>query len=154
MGHHTFRLRLSDSLAGTSGSEPALATGNPLLLERLSDTGVWEQQDASLSTPPFRLYLFSLLLCMRFHLVREANAQGIPLHQLQATFTAEASEHWDLERLSVAVQMTLDPAASAEASARADVPALAAIRERMERCPVVRNLPATTACHIHLALAS
>jgi hypothetical protein len=63
MSHRTFQFRLHD--------QPGQADATPVV-ERLSDTGVWEVQQSDLSTPPFRLSLISLLLCLRYHLVSEA----------------------------------------------------------------------------------
>lgn len=55
MSHRTFQFRLHD--------QPGQADATPVV-ERLSDTGVWEVQQNDLSTPPFRLSLISLLLCL------------------------------------------------------------------------------------------
>lgn len=142
MTHRTFQFRLH-----SDHGNPEMTTLPPVV-ERLSDTGVWELQEPGLNTPPFRLYLLSLLLCMRYHLVSEASERQIPLQHLQATMTVEVSDAWDFEGFSAEFQLLLDPAASPAIGNRADAAALLAMRERMENSPVVRNLPAITKRHI------
>ncbi len=74
-----------------------------------------------------------------------ANAQerGIPLRQVEGSFTVITSADWILEKLEGDFQIMLDPDASSEERARGDADAIRYIRERMNLCPVSRNLPAT-----------
>lgn len=139
MSHRTFQFRLHD--------QPGQADATPVV-ERLSDTGVLEVQQGDLSTPPFRLSLISLLLCLRYHLVSEARDRQIPLRELRATLTVEVTQDWDIEHWSAAFGLLLDEAADGPARQRADAAALAAMRTRMERSPVARNLSPTMQSHI------
>lgn len=132
MSHRTFQFRLHD--------QPRQAEAKPVV-ERLSDAGLWEVQQSDLSTPPFRLSLISLLLCLRYQLVSEARDRQIPLRELRATLIVEVSQDWDIERWSAAFSLLLDEAA------------LAAMRTRMERSPVARNLSPTVPNHIDIAWA-
>jgi len=134
MSHRTFQFRLHE--------DPRQVDATPVV-ERLSDTGVWEVQQSDLSTPPFRLSLISLLLCLRYHLVSEARDRQIPLRELRATLIVEVTQDWDIERWSAAFSLLLDEAADGSVRQRADAVALAAMRTRMERSPVARNLSPT-----------
>lgn len=139
MSHRTFQFRLHD--------QPGQADATPVV-ERLSDTGVLEVQQGDLSTPPFRLSLISLLLCLRYHLVSEARDRQIPLRELRATLTVEVTQDWDIEHWRAAFGLLLDEAADGPEMQRADAAALAAMRTRMERSPVARNLSPTMQSHI------
>jgi uncharacterized OsmC-like protein len=144
MSHRTFQFRLHD--------QPRQAGATPVV-ERLSDAGVWEVQQSDLSTPPFRLSLISLLLCLRYHVVSEARDRQIPLRELRATLSVEVTQEWDIERWSAAFSLLLDEAADGSARQHADAAALAAMRTRMERSPVVRNLSPTIQKRIDVAWA-
>ena len=144
MSHRTFQFRLHD--------QPRQADAAPVV-ERLSDTGVWEVQQSDLSTPPFRLSLISLLLCLRYHLLSEARDRQIPLRALRANLTVEVTQDWDIEQLSAEFSLLLDEAADELARQRANAAALAAMRTRMERSPVARNLSPTVQKRIDLAWA-
>jgi len=142
MSHRTFQFRLHD--------QPRQADATPVV-ERFSDAGIWEVQQGDLSTPPFRLSLISLLLCLRYHLVSEARDRQIPLRELRATLTVEVTQDWDIERWSAAFSLLLDEAADGPVRQRADDSALAAMRTRMERSPVARNLSPTIQKRIDVA---
>jgi len=108
-------------------------------------------QQSDLSTPPFRLSLISLLLCLRYHLVSEARDRQIPVRELTATLTVEVTQDWDVERWSAAFSLLLDKAADGSVRQGADAVALAAMRTRMERSPVARNLSPTMQKRIDVA---
>jgi hypothetical protein len=135
MTQRTFQFRLHSKHGShkTGESTP--------VVERLSDAGVWEVQEPGLTTPPFRLSLIALLLCLRFHLIQEAEKRQMPLKALRGTLTVDVTEDWDIERWSAHFAVVLDAAASGVAQTNADAPALAALRARMERSPVARNMP-------------
>jgi hypothetical protein len=86
MSYRTFQFRLHD--------QPRQADATPVV-ERLSDAGLWEVQQSDLSTPPFRLSLISLLLCLRYPLVCEARDRQIPLRELRATLSNASRSHLD-----------------------------------------------------------
>jgi len=144
MSHRTFQFRLHD--------QPGQSEATPVV-ERLSDAGIWEVQQSDLSTPPFRLSLISLLLCLRYHLVSEARDRQIPLRELRASLSVEVTQEWDIEHWSAAFSLLLDEAAEGSARQRADAAALAAMRTRMERSPVARNLSPTIQKRIDVAWA-
>ena len=148
MNHRTFPFRLRSN-HGT----PDRAT-HSLLVEFLSEAGDWQPQHPSLSTPGFRLYLLSLVLCHHHYLVAKAQEKAIPLLQVQADFTVITSADWIIEQVSGSFRLELDPAEPAEERARADDAAIAFISERMKLCPVSRNLPATVKKTITLEVAS
>lgn len=146
MSQRTFQFRLRSSHAA-----PDRATGS-LVVEFLADSGEWQPQTPSLTTPGFRLYLLSLLLCQHHYLVANAQERGIPLRQVEGTITVITSADWILERVDGDFRMTLDSGASSEEQGRADAEAIAYIKERMKLCPVSRNLPASVVKHITLSL--
>lgn len=139
-----FRLRSSHSALAT--------TTQSLVVEWLSDSGVWEPQVPTLTTPGFRLYLLSLLLCQHHYLVANAAERAIPLQQVEGTFTVTSSADWILEQVNGEFHLRLDPGASMEERSRADADAIGYISERMKLCPVSRNLPASVQKAINLHL--
>ncbi|MBC1261995.1 hypothetical protein FQK07_12115 [Synechococcus sp. BSF8S] len=146
MSQRTFQFRLRSSHSG-----PTRATQS-LEVEFLAESGEWEPQHPSLTTPGFRLYLLSLLLCQHFYLVANAQERAIPLQRVEGSFTVLTSADWILEQLNGDFRLRLDPAVSADERSRADDEAIAFIGERMKLCPVSRNLPATAEKAIGLRL--
>ena len=141
MSQRTFHFRLHSR---PTGAEPASAS---LQLERQDETGAWEALILSISTPGFRLYLGSMLVCLHYHLVAEARQRGLSLRGVEASFSASAAADWALTKLRGDFQLQLEhsaeptetAAANANAS-RSDAEVIDAIRERMLHCPVFRNL--------------
>jgi hypothetical protein len=146
MTQRTFQFRLRSSHAA-----PDHATGS-LVVELLAESGEWQPQNPSLTTPGFRLYLLSLLLCQHHYLVANAQERGIPLHQVEGNFTVITSADWILENVEGDFRMMLDPGASSEERGRADGEAITYIKERMKLCPVSRNLPQIVTKSIALGL--
>jgi hypothetical protein len=147
MSQRTFQFRLRSSHAA-----PDRATGS-LVVEFLAESGEWQPQTPSLTTPGFRLYLLSLLLCQHHYLVANAQERGIPLQRVEGSFTVITSADWILEQVAGDFRMVLDPGASSEEQGRADGEAIAYIKERMKLCPVSRNLPQSVQKQIDLSLA-
>jgi hypothetical protein len=148
MSPRTFQFRLRSSHAA-----PDHATES-LVVEFLAESGEWQPQTPSLTTPGFRLYLLSLLLCQHHYLVANAQERGIPLRQMEGTFKVVTSADWILEQVTGDFLLQLDPRASIEERARADAEAIAYIKERMKLCPVSRNLPSSVEKQIALFLES
>lgn len=146
MSQRTFQFRLRSSHAA-----PDRTTAS-LVVEFLAESGEWQPQNPSLTTPGFRLYLLSLLLCQHHYLVANAQERGIPLQRVEGTFTVITSADWILERVDGDFRMTLDAGASREEQGHADAEAITYIKERMKLCPVSRNLPASVEKHITLLL--
>ena len=93
-----------------------------------------------------------LLLCQHHYLVANAQERGIPLQQVEGTFTVITSADWILEQVEGDFRMILDAGASSEEQGRADAEAIAYIKERMKLCPVSRNLPQVVQKSITLEL--
>lgn len=148
MSTRTFQFRLRSSHRAADRHTESL------VVAFLTDAGEWQPQTPSLTTPGFRLYLLSLLLCQHHYLVANAQERAIPLLQVEADISVTTSADWILEHVNGDFRLQLDPAASAEERARADAEALAFIRGRMALCPVSRNLPATVQKSIALQLLS
>lgn len=102
---------------------------------------------ATLSTPGFRLYLLSLLLCQHHYLVANAQEKGIPLAQVDGTFTVQSSASWIIETIAGDFQLQLKPGAALE---RKEMDFL---ESRMKACPVSRNLPESVLKMITVNLA-
>jgi hypothetical protein len=114
-----------------------------LALEFLNAEGQWEPQDPTLTTPGFRLFLLSLVLCQHFYLVANAREMALPLHRVEGDIKVTTGEDWILTAFQGDFRISLDPAASPDDRAKADAAALDHIRQRMALCPVSRNLPGT-----------
>jgi hypothetical protein len=123
------------------------------LVEWLDDAGAWIPQVPSLTTPGFRLYLLSLLLCQHHYMVANAQERELPLLQVTGTFTVTTTADWIVQQVSGAFAMQLDPAAPEQERARASDEAIAFIAERMQLCPVSRNLTGSVDKRITLQLA-
>jgi hypothetical protein len=148
MSPRTFQFRLRSSHAA-----PDRATES-LVVEFLAESGEWQPQTPSLTTPGFRLYLLSLLLCQHHYLVANALERGIPLRQVEGIVKVVTSADWILEQVTGDFLLELDPSASSEERARADAEAIAYVKERMKLCPVSRNLPSSVEKQIALFLKS
>ena len=135
----------------SSHPAPDRATGN-LVVEFLSDSGLWEPQQLSLSMPGFRLYLISLLLCQHFYLVANAREKHIPLQQVEADFVVTTSSDWIVASVEGDFRIRLDARASDDESRFADANAIAYMQERMALCPISRNLP--EGVHKRIALSA
>jgi hypothetical protein len=70
MSQRTFQFRLFSSHAA-----PDRVTAS-LVVEFLAESGEWQPQTPSLTTPRFRLYRLSLLLCQYYCLVANAQEQA------------------------------------------------------------------------------
>lgn len=108
---------------------------------------------SSLTTPGFRLYLLSLLLCQHHYLVANAQERGIPLQRVEGRFTVVTSADWILEKVEGDFRMMVDSGASNEEQGCANAEAIVCIKERMKLCPVSRNLPHSVQKCISLSLA-
>ena len=139
MSDRTFHFRLH-----SSHLPPQRATSN-LMVELLNDNGQWQPQQLSFSTPGFRIYLISLLLCQHFYLVANAQEKRIPLERVEADFVVTTSSDWIVAAVEGDFRIRLDAAASAEERQLADAEAIAFMQERMKLCPISRNLPE----HVH-----
>jgi hypothetical protein len=139
MTARTFHFRLR-----SSHLPPQRATAN-LVVELRDDTSQWHPQQLSFSTPGFRIYLISLLLCQHFYLVANAQEKRIPLERVEADFVVTTSSDWIVAAVEGDFRIRLDPAASAEVRRLADAEAIAFMQERMKLCPISRNLPE----HVH-----
>lgn len=147
MSQRPFHFRLHSRPTGT---EPASAS---LQLERQNETGAWEALIPSISTPGFRLYLGSMLICLHYHLVAEARDRGLSLRRVEGSFSATAAADWALTELRGDFQLQLEHAAEPKGTAAANASeVIEAIRERMLHCPVFRNLnpavPRTLQLHL------
>jgi uncharacterized OsmC-like protein len=147
MKSRTFRFRLR-----SRHPAPDHATTD-LELEFLNEAGAWELQNPSLTTPGFRLYLLSLLLCQHFYLVANAREKHIPLEVVEGDFVVTTTADWILQAVEGDFRIRLDAAASSASRALADADAIAFIQERMKLCPVSRNLPAGVSKRIELVVA-
>lgn len=137
MSQRTFRFRLR-----SSHPAPDRATTN-LMVDLLSESGLWESQQLSFSVPGFRIYLISLLLCQHFYLVANAREQHIPLLRVEADFAVTTSSDWIVTSVDGDFRIQLDPDATPAERERADADAIAYMQERMKLCPISRNLPDT-----------
>lgn len=129
-----FRLCSRHSAPDRSSSDLEVAWRHP--------SGHWEAQHPDLTTPGFRLYLLSLLLCQHHYLVANALERNLPLRQVEGRFSVTTTADWIIEAVDGSFTMELDPARAADedAQAPADAAAIEYIRERMRLCPVSRNL--------------
>jgi hypothetical protein len=135
MNNRTFRFRLR-----SSHRPPERATTD-LVVEFLSDSGLWEPQQLSLGMPGFRIYLISLLLCQHFYLVANAREQGIALQEVQADFNVTTSSEWIIASVEGEFRIRLDPAAEPAEQPVASREGMAFMEERMKLCPISKNLP-------------
>jgi hypothetical protein len=129
MSQRTFHFRLRSS------HRPPERSTSDLVVEFLSDSGLWEPQQLSLTMPGFRIYLISLLLCQHVYLVANAREKAIPLLEVQADFSVSTSSDWIIASVEGDFRIRLDHDASASNDA------IAYMQERMKLCPISRNLP-------------
>jgi hypothetical protein len=141
-----FRLRSRHSAPDRSRSDLEVAWLHP--------SGRWEAQQPDLTTPGFRLYLLSLLLCQHHYLVANALERHLPLQQVEGLFSVTTTADWIIEAVEGSFTIRLDPARGADEQADADGAAIEYIRERMRLCPVSRNLREGVAKRISLDVST
>jgi hypothetical protein len=144
MNNRTFRFRLRSS------HRPPERGTTDLVVEFLSDSGLWEPQQLSLSMPGFRIYLISLLLCQHFYLVANAREQGIALQEVQADFNVTTSSEWIIASVEGDFRIRLDPAADPAEQPLASSEVMAFMEERMRLCPISKNLPESVSKRINV----
>lgn len=135
MNNRTFRFRLRSS------HRPPEHGTTDLVVEFLSDSGLWEPHQLSFSMPGFRIYLISLLLCQHFYLVANAREKAIPLQEVQADFNVTTSSEWIIASVEGEFRIRLDPAADPGEQPLANAEVMAFMEERMRLCPISKNLP-------------
>ncbi len=154
-----FRLKSTHNYNSTknpSTSESSNEAKNPaLLVEFLSDSGEWQAQQPSLSTPGFRLYLLSLLLCQHFYLVANAEERMLPLRQVHGSFKVTTSNDWIIDTVAgeFELELELDLNITETAISSGYSNELKYIEERMKLCPVSKNLAPTVLKTIKLKLS-
>lgn len=122
--------------------------GSKLTVEFQTPEGSWQTLLPMLTTPGFRLYLLSLLLCQHHYLVANAQEKGIPLVQVDGSFTVQCSESWIIETVVGDFRLQLEPQAAMERNV------LDYLEQRMKACPVSRNLPESVIKTITVQLAA
>jgi hypothetical protein len=81
------------------------------------------------------------MLCQYHYLVANVQECGIPLHQVEGSFTVITTADWILEKVEGDFQMMLDAGGSSEERCRAEGEAITYVKERMKLYSVSRNLP-------------
>jgi hypothetical protein len=107
----------------------------------LNPGGNWEPQQLSLTMPGFRIYLISLLLCQHHYLVANALERDLPLERVQAEFCVTAADNWIIQSVSGRFRVTLNGDGGPGNNTQVAQSDLDYIKERMQACPVSRNLP-------------
>jgi hypothetical protein len=123
-----------------SEHQPPERTSNNLRVQWLNPQGSWEPQQLSLTMPGFRLYLISLLLCQHHYLVANALERELPLQRVEAEFEVTAADNWIIQGVSGRFRVTLS-GNGANLTTQVSESDLNYIKERMQACPVSRNLP-------------
>ena len=139
MSQRTFHFRLR-----SSHRAPERSTTD-LVVEFLTESGLWEPQQLSLTMPGFRIYLISLLLCQHFYLVANAREKAIPLLEVQADFSVSTSSDWIIASVEGDFRIRLDHDTSASSEA------IAYMQERMKLCPISKNLPESVSKTINVS---
>ena len=129
MSQRTFRFKLRSSHC------PLERGTRDLVVEFLSDSGLWEPQQLSFTMPGFRIYLISLLLCQHVYLVANAHEKGIALQEVQADFNVTTSSEWIIEHVQGDFRIRI------ERNTNASNEVMAYMQERMKLCPISKNLP-------------
>ena len=123
-----------------SEHQPPGGTSSDLTVQWLNPEGSWEPQQLSLTMPGFRIYLISLLLCQHHYLVANALERGLPLQRVEAEFGVTAADNWILQSVRGRFRVSLSANGGQELPRVAQTD-LDYIKERMQACPVSRNLP-------------
>ena len=151
----SFQFRLHSRHGGPKSIAPCPNPGGPssesIGVEVLGPEGIWQPLQPSLTTPGFRLFLLSLLLCQHHYLVANAMELAIPLAEVNGRFEVSAAENWIIEAVQGEFQLGLAPQACG-LQGLVDPAQLAFLEQRMALCPVSRNLPATVQKRITVTL--
>jgi hypothetical protein len=124
-----------------SEHQPPGGTSSDLTVQWLNPEGSWEPQQLSLTMPGFRIYLISLLLCQHHYLVANALERELPLQRVETEFGVTAADNWILQSVRGRFRVILNVADGTGQSPQVAQTDLDYIKERMQACPVSRNLP-------------
>ena len=109
----SFQFRLHSRHGGPKSIDPCPNPGGPssesIGVEVLGPEGIWQPLQPSLTTPGFRLFLLSLLLCQHHYLVANAMELAIPLAEVNGRFEVSAAENWIIEAVQGDFQLGLAP---------------------------------------------
>lgn len=95
--------------------------------------GAWRAESLSTHSPPFRAFLCALLMCQHAHLRMNAAERGLVLGEVRGELRV-ATDDWTVLGIESRFDLEL----------RHGVPSdedLSFIRERIEDCPIARNMP-------------
>ena len=125
MDKHIFNMRLSCSY----GEENAIADISVELLEE----GDWKTLDLSETTPGFLIFVYAIFTCQHMFLRINALERSLLLDSSEGRIEVVADEQWHLEKLDVHFRVKLKSGSPVEDD-------VDAIVQRMQRCPVSKNL--------------
>jgi hypothetical protein len=104
-----------------------------LACERLGEDG-WEPYSVCMTSPPFSLFVYSAFVCQLAYLRMNATERGLGLERVRGHLRV-TTDSWLVQDLQAEFWIHLRAGTATEGD-------LAFIVERMEGCPVSRNLPA------------
>lgn len=99
----------------------------------LGDDAVWKPLEINNASPGFLVFVYSLLTCQHLYMYTNAAERGLELAASEGEMVLEATEGWMLANLRVMFTATLR---TGEPTAEK----VEEIRQRMNQCPVSRNI--------------
>jgi uncharacterized OsmC-like protein len=126
MNERSFRLRLSCRYEDPDNSVADLAV-------EVRTDDQWEALDVGVHTPGFLLFVYTILSCQHRYLRTNCAEKGFRLESASGSIDLLASEDWFVRKLHV----RFDARLKSGTPTREDVDAIV---ERMEQCPVSKNL--------------
>ena len=98
--------------------------------------GMWQAEVLSTHSPPFRAFLCTLLMCQHAYLRMNAAERGLVLGGVRGELHV-ATDDWTVLRIESRFDLELRDGVPTDED-------LSFIRERIEECPIARNLPNAT----------
>ena len=126
MSNHEFHMRLFSRYAD---SDNAIAE---LKVEVLTGSG-WEVLDLDTRTAGFLLFVYTIFTCQHMHLRTNCAERGLVLESSTGMIELIADADWQIRKLHVDFRAVLESGAPGADDA-------VDIAERMQQCPVSRNL--------------
>ena len=126
MSNHSFQLRLLCSYAEPDNSIADLKV-DVLVDDR------WEQFDLNIQTAGFLMLVYTIFTCQHMYMRTNCAEKGLMLDSANGTIDLLADEDWVVQSMHISFVGKLR-------SGSPDVEAVAYIKERMNECPVSKNL--------------
>ena len=126
MSERTFNMRLKSTYEGTTNTIASLAVEHRVKEE-------WQPLDLGITSPGFDIFVYALFACQHLYFRTNCAERKLVLDSAEGNIIIGVSRDWNMETLQVHFSGQLG-------SGQASPDDIDYIIERMQQCPVSRNI--------------